>query len=292
MEIVAHRGASLIAPDNTLAAIDRAFLLGADGVEFDVFKDRHGTLFLLHDETLDKVTGVDRTCPAALCPSAMTQSKYNKSLYVDVSTLSYEDFIKHVKVGAGKGDEFADETPPLLKTVLDSHIPDGKFAMVEIKTVGANAPTAEDIAKVVKANSWSSEKVRFESFDLELVKKIKQELGEYQVYNGFMMGPGWENFGYLGSDAFNAEVDKVAAAGLDGINAVAIGDASFDGKYKACATMGCDFLTPDRVAYVRNKNLKLATWVSPIYFPLTDTHRNRMHMANDLGVDQFQTDLP
>lgn len=236
---------------------------------------------------------MDRTCPESLCPGTMTQDEYSNALLTDVSYLSYVDFIQYVKVGAGfgEGSEFASETPPLLKTVLDSHVPDGKFAMVEIKTVGANPPTAQDIAELVKANSWPPDKVRFESFDLELVKGIKQELREYQVYNGLMMGPGWEIHGYSGSNEYIDMVDNAAAAGLDGINAVAIGDATFNGEYTTCDSVGCDFLTPDRVSYAQGKGLKVSTWIST-HFPLTDTYRNRMHMENDLRVDQFQTDLP
>jgi glycerophosphoryl diester phosphodiesterase len=54
--IIAHRGASGHAPENTLPAFERALELGAFEVELDVRMSRDGELFLFHDETLDEKT--------------------------------------------------------------------------------------------------------------------------------------------------------------------------------------------------------------------------------------------
>ena len=54
--IWAHRGASADAPENTLAAFQRAYELGADGVELDVQLTADGRVVCLHDETLDRTT--------------------------------------------------------------------------------------------------------------------------------------------------------------------------------------------------------------------------------------------
>ncbi|MBX3414175.1 MAG: glycerophosphodiester phosphodiesterase family protein [Pirellulales bacterium] len=51
-----HRGASRYAPENTLAAIERAIVLGADYVEIDVRTTSDGRQFLLHDSALDRTT--------------------------------------------------------------------------------------------------------------------------------------------------------------------------------------------------------------------------------------------
>lgn len=50
--IVAHRGATHHAPENTLAALEQAIALGADGVEFDVRRTQDGVLILHHDPEL------------------------------------------------------------------------------------------------------------------------------------------------------------------------------------------------------------------------------------------------
>jgi len=56
--IVAHRGGGSLAPENTLAAIRLAASLGFRGVEFDVMLAGDGTPVLIHDETLERTTGV------------------------------------------------------------------------------------------------------------------------------------------------------------------------------------------------------------------------------------------
>ncbi len=58
--IVAHRGAWHGAPENSLAAIENAIRIGADIVEIDVRKSADGILFLMHDETLSRMAGIDR----------------------------------------------------------------------------------------------------------------------------------------------------------------------------------------------------------------------------------------
>ncbi|HEX6043373.1 MAG TPA: glycerophosphodiester phosphodiesterase family protein [Pyrinomonadaceae bacterium] len=56
--IIAHRGASAVAPENTIAAFQAAIDAGADGIEFDVRLTREGVPVVIHDETLYRTTGV------------------------------------------------------------------------------------------------------------------------------------------------------------------------------------------------------------------------------------------
>ena len=55
-KILAHRGASGYAPENTLEAFALAAELGADGVELDVHLSADGELIVIHDETVDRTT--------------------------------------------------------------------------------------------------------------------------------------------------------------------------------------------------------------------------------------------
>ncbi len=57
--IIAHRGASAVAPENTLAAFREALDVGADGVEFDVRLSKDGVPVVIHDETLLRTAGID-----------------------------------------------------------------------------------------------------------------------------------------------------------------------------------------------------------------------------------------
>ncbi len=55
-KVIAHRGASGSAPENTLAAIDKALAMGVDMVEIDVHLSQDGQVIVMHDHTLDRTT--------------------------------------------------------------------------------------------------------------------------------------------------------------------------------------------------------------------------------------------
>lgn len=57
--IIAHRGASARAPENTLAAFALAIDAGADGVEFDVRLSKDGIPVVIHDATLTRTAGIE-----------------------------------------------------------------------------------------------------------------------------------------------------------------------------------------------------------------------------------------
>lgn len=58
--VVAHRGIWRNAPENSLSAIQRAIDAGYDVVEIDIRRSADGGLFLLHDDTLERMTGLDQ----------------------------------------------------------------------------------------------------------------------------------------------------------------------------------------------------------------------------------------
>jgi len=56
LEIVVHRGANKLAPENTMAATRKCIELGVEYVELDVRESEDGVLYILHDKTLDRTT--------------------------------------------------------------------------------------------------------------------------------------------------------------------------------------------------------------------------------------------
>jgi len=58
--IIGHRGASAMAPENTIAAFEAAIEAGSDGIEFDVRLSSDGVPVVIHDETLHRTSGVRR----------------------------------------------------------------------------------------------------------------------------------------------------------------------------------------------------------------------------------------
>ncbi|MFJ3756002.1 glycerophosphodiester phosphodiesterase [Streptomyces sp. NPDC090080] len=61
--VLAHRGASAYAPENTLAAVDRSAALGFTWVENDVQRTKDGRLVVLHDDSLARTTDVEQVFP-------------------------------------------------------------------------------------------------------------------------------------------------------------------------------------------------------------------------------------
>ncbi|WP_306183654.1 glycerophosphodiester phosphodiesterase family protein [Streptomyces sp. MK5] len=61
--VVAHRGASAYAPENTLPAIDKAAALGIRWVENDVQRTKDGELVVLHDDSLRRTTNAEQVFP-------------------------------------------------------------------------------------------------------------------------------------------------------------------------------------------------------------------------------------
>lgn len=95
--IVAHRGSSAVAPENTLAAFRRAVSDGADAVEFDVRITRDGEIVVIHDSRLRRTAGgkgrVERHTAAEL---------------------------RRLSAGAWFGASFAAERIPTLDEVLET----------------------------------------------------------------------------------------------------------------------------------------------------------------------------
>jgi len=54
--VVAHRGGSLLAPENTLAAFRQALALGVDRIELDVQQSKDGVVLVIHDEKTNRTT--------------------------------------------------------------------------------------------------------------------------------------------------------------------------------------------------------------------------------------------
>jgi glycerophosphoryl diester phosphodiesterase len=147
---MAHRGASAYAPDNTIEAINKAFELGADGIEIDVQMSRDGELFLFHDWDLEKVTG----------DKALITSK----------TMAE---IKKIDAGSWFSSKFAGIKLPTLEEAFDA-VPKGKIVNIEIKKTSVDTREVED--KVVKCvrDMGMTERVIISSFNHKTIAKIEK----------------------------------------------------------------------------------------------------------------------
>ena len=72
--LIAHRGASVLAPEHTLAAYDLAIEIGADYLEHDLQLTFDGLLVILHDDTLDRTArGPAENCSGAVADKTLAQ---------------------------------------------------------------------------------------------------------------------------------------------------------------------------------------------------------------------------
>ena len=57
IRVIAHRGASIEAPENTLKSFKKAIEIGADYIEFDLRFSKDRKLVIIHDDSLKRITG-------------------------------------------------------------------------------------------------------------------------------------------------------------------------------------------------------------------------------------------
>jgi glycerophosphoryl diester phosphodiesterase len=155
VEWIAHRGESYLAPENTMAAVDLAWKLGADAVEIDVHLTRDGHLILSHD------FDTARTCG-------------EKRLFTEYTLAD----LQKLDAGKWKGDKFAGEKMPTIDDALAS-IPSGKRMFVEMK-VGPEAIPAFD--RAIRRSKKSPEQIVVISFKDETINATREMLPQLQAF--------------------------------------------------------------------------------------------------------------
>ncbi len=138
MANVAHRGASDAAPENTVAALERAVALGADCVEVDVQHSKDGALVLLHDTTLARTTDACRVFPHR-APWRVRDFTHSELLRLDA--------------GSWKGPQFAGEklaTLPEALAVLAQH---KVGLLLEVKAPRLHPGLVADVAATLQADT-------------------------------------------------------------------------------------------------------------------------------------------
>ncbi|NNF39240.1 MAG: glycerophosphodiester phosphodiesterase [Gemmatimonadetes bacterium] len=103
-EIIAHRGYSAVAPENTLAAVERALEAGADAVEWDMHVASCGTPVLIHDASLGRTTSgfgpVRRRSLSQL--QALDAGSWFDSAFADERIPSFAEALDRVKGRVGR----------------------------------------------------------------------------------------------------------------------------------------------------------------------------------------------
>jgi glycerophosphoryl diester phosphodiesterase len=148
VEVIAHRGASHDAPENTLAAVRLAWEQGADACEFDVHLTGDGRLVAIHDADTRRTAGPP-------------------GLVVGDSPLAA---LRTLDVGRWKGEAFAGERVPTLEEMLGT-VPAGKRVFVEVKGGPAAVP---ELCRVLAGSGLDPGRTVVIAFDPAVVSAVKQ----------------------------------------------------------------------------------------------------------------------
>lgn len=151
-KIIAHRGASADAPENTLAAIELAWKQGADGVEVDTRITKDGHLIVIHDGNTKR-----------------TGQKNPKPLIVKKSTLAE---LQKLNIG---NEKYPNQRIPLLSEVIDS-LPRGKELFIEIKSRDKRVISA--LLKILK----NPDHITIISFSLPQLAALKKQAPHLKTY--------------------------------------------------------------------------------------------------------------
>jgi glycerophosphoryl diester phosphodiesterase len=147
--IIAHRGASHDAPENTMAAFKLAIEQGADGFEADFYLGKDGHVVCLHDPDTERVAGKKLSATEA----------------------PFEE-LRALDVGSWKGPQWKGERMPILEEVLAA-VPDGKKIFIELKS---GREVVGPMTKVIAASKLSPEQIVVISFHAEAIAECKKQL--------------------------------------------------------------------------------------------------------------------
>jgi len=147
--VIAHRGASAAAPENTLAAFRRAIAEGADFVELDVQESSDGVVLVAHDSDLMKIGG----SPLKIWESPASE-------------------LQKVDIGSWFAPEFRDERVPTLAEVLA--LCKGKVQVdIELKSYGHDQELEERVVELVEAAGVEGQIVTM-SLDHDMVRVMRR----------------------------------------------------------------------------------------------------------------------
>lgn len=155
-EIIAHRGASASAPENTLAAVRQAIIDQADWVEIDVQETADGEVVVFHDSDFMKLANID----------------------LKIWDANMED-LADIDIGSHYHTRFSAERVPTLRQMLAAS--KGKIrVIIELKYYGYDQHLEQRVAEIVEAEQMQASIVLM-SLKSDKVKKMKALRPEWQV---------------------------------------------------------------------------------------------------------------
>jgi glycerophosphoryl diester phosphodiesterase len=180
-KFIAHRGASFLSPENTVASAKLAWELGADAVEIDIRLTKDNRIMVIHDND------TKRTC----------SGKKNLEIADSPSVL-----LRDLDAGIWKGQEFKGEKIPYLSEIMET-VPEGKTLVVEIK---CGAEVLISLERIFEKNE-KSKQIVFIAFDWKTILETQKLFPENKCY--------WLSASKSGLDK---KIKQAAEKGLAGVN--------------------------------------------------------------------------
>lgn len=187
VDIVAHRGASHDAPENTLASFKLGWEQRADADELDIYLTKDGRIVVLHDKSTKRTAGLDK----------------------NIGDLTLEE-VRALDAGSWKGEQWKGEKIPMLEEVL-AIIPDGKRLFIEIKCGPEVLP---ELARVLKASGKKDAQLVIIGFSYETMKLAAERFPNLTTL--WIVGPKKEGQGM--NPTAEELVAKAKAAKLSGLD--------------------------------------------------------------------------
>jgi glycerophosphoryl diester phosphodiesterase len=147
--VIAHRGYSAVFPENTLSSFEGAIDIGADFIELDVQLTRDGQVVVFHDDSLERITGVE---------GAINDFTYDELLEMDA--------------GSWFSTLYADEKIPTLLQVLELVSSSECKVYLELKDMGDIDGFEEAVLSVVR-QAGMIDRCVFASFNYDYLEYFK-----------------------------------------------------------------------------------------------------------------------
>jgi len=162
--VLAHRGMSEEAPENTPAAYEKAVENGL-GFECDVYLTKDGRVFSFHDPNLKRIAGIDKACEDCTW-----------------------DEVKDLDVGTWKGKEWAGQHPSTFEDIL-ALARDGRWIEVDVKAEPEIVPYLKKLLAAQK--NATPKNLFFASSRAATIKAIREQIPEYEAWLGVTCRQGW-----------------------------------------------------------------------------------------------------
>ena len=191
MNLIGHRGAAAMAPENTLAGIRQGLQDGADGVEIDVRLSKDGRIVVIHDADTGRTTGQ----PGRVAEQTLAE-------------------IQRLDAGSWKGPTWAGEKIPTLDAVLAA-VPGGKRLLIELK---CDAEVLDELERLLGDCGRRPGETAVISFDLPTIRQAKQRMPQHPAYWIQGTTPRWDALAGRPTGSVDELIETCQQSGLDGLS--------------------------------------------------------------------------